>query len=408
MFGQPIHGASIGAAAVIHNPPLELSPVAASPCQARQRLVCCRLTMSSPDLSLARLGWNADWEAAFASHRERGLQAGRVAVQDKHHYVLFAESGELLARIAGKLYHDAGGDAALPKVGDWVAFKHLPTEAKAVIHAVLPRRTKLGRKIPGRETEEQILVTNIDLAFVVMALDETFNPRLLERFLAMVIEGGARPVVVLNKTDLCDDLPARVAETEQSAGGAPVVAVSAKTRKALKTLLDYITPTDTVTFIGHSGVGKSTLINRFYGEAIQPTAEVRASDSKGRHTTTWRELIVLPNGGLVIDTPGMREFQLWMAGGSIHEAFPDIEAMALQCRFRECSHTNEKHCAVQAALAEGTLTKQRFDNFCKLRRELEFLGQARRWHQPFGRGRSEAEKRKKSARVKWRYTGEEE
>jgi ribosome biogenesis GTPase len=333
---------------------------------------------------------------------------GRVAVQDKHHYVLFAEAGELLARIAGKLYHDAGGDAALPKVGDWVAFKHLPTEAKAVIHGVLPRRTKLGRKIPGRETEEQILVTNIDLAFVVLALDETFNPRLLERFLAMVIEGGARPVVVLNKADLCDDLPARVAETEQSAGGAPVVAVSAKTRKALKTLLGYITPTDTVTFIGHSGVGKSTLINRFYGEAIQPTAEVRERDSKGRHTTTWRELIVLPNGGLVIDTPGMREFQLWMAGGSIHEAFPDIEAMALQCRFRECSHANEKHCAVQAALAQGMLTKQRFDNFCKLRRELEFLGQARRWHQPFGRGRSAAEKRKQSARVKWRYTGEEE
>ena len=361
--------------------------------------------MSEPAFSISRLGWDESLAAAFAPFHERGMSAGRVAVQDKHHYVLFAETGELLARIAGKLFHDAGGDAALPKVGDWVAFKHTPGDAKAVIHAVLPRRTKLCRKFSGRETEEQILVTNIDIAFIVLALDETFNARLLERFLAMVLEGGARPVIVLNKADLCSDLDAYVTAAESSAGGAPVVAVSAKTRKALQRLLEYITPTSTVTFIGNSGVGKSTLINKLYGEAIQPTLEVRSTDSKGRHTTTWRELIVLPNGGLVIDTPGMREFHLWMAGEGIHEAFPDIELLALQCRFRECSHTQEKDCAVKLALVKGDLSQERFNNFAKLRQELAFLGQTRLYHQPFGRGASETDKRKKSARKKWRYTG---
>ncbi|MEY4387479.1 MAG: ribosome small subunit-dependent GTPase [Verrucomicrobiota bacterium] len=365
--------------------------------------------MADSNLSLTRLGWNSGWDATFAPHRERGLRAARVAVQDKHHYVLFAEEGELIAQIAGKLLHGLKSDAELPKVGDWVAFKPtMPGEKKAVIQAVLPRRTKLGRKIPGRETEEQLLVTNIDIAFIVLALDETFNPRLLERFLLMVIEGGAKPVVVLNKADLCDDLDAHIAEAQRCAGGAPIVAVSAKTRRAMKQVLEFIQPGAAVVFIGTSGVGKSTLINRLYGDAIQPTTEVRESDSKGRHTTTWRELIVLPNDGLVIDTPGMREFQLWMAGEGIHEAFPDIELLALKCRFRECRHGTEKDCAVQAALQSGALAHDRFNNFLKLRGELEFLGQARLWHQPFGRGRSETEKRKQARREKWRFTGGED
>jgi ribosome biogenesis GTPase len=365
--------------------------------------------MSLSELSLSRLGWGPAWESAFAPFRDRGWRPGRVAVQDKHHYVLFAEEGELLAQIAGKLLHGLKSDAELPKVGDWVAFKPgMPGEHKAVIQAVLPRRTRLGRKIPGRETEEQVLVANIDLAFVVLALDETFNPRLLERFLLMVIEGGAKPVVILNKADLCDDLDAHVADARHCAGDAPVVAVSAKTRRALRSVLEFIRAGSTVVFIGTSGVGKSTIINRLYGEAIQPTTEVRENDSKGRHTTTWRELIVLPNDGLVIDTPGMREFQLWMAGEGIHEAFPDIGLLALKCRFRECSHANEKDCAVQAALAAKTLAPERFANFLKLRRELQFLEQARLWHQPYGRGRSETEKRKQSRRDNWRYTGQED
>ena len=361
-------------------------------------------------MSLTKLGWNAAREEQFAPHAAKGFVPARVAVEDKHYYRVWTEDAELIAQIAGKLIHEAKGNhAKLPKVGDWVAYKPtMPGEPKAVIQAVLPRRTRLGRKIPGRETEEQVLVTNIDIAFIVLALDETFNPRLLERFLLMVIEGGARPVVVLNKADLCADLDAHIAEAQHCAGDAPVVAVSAKTRRALKQVLEFIHPGAAVVFIGSSGVGKSTLINRLYGESIQPTTEVRERDSKGRHTTTWRELIVLPNDGLVIDTPGMREFQLWMAGEGIHEAFPDIDLLALKCRFRECRHGTEKDCAVQVALAAGALAKERFDNFLKLRSELEFLGQARLWHQPYGRGRSEMEKRKQSRRDKWRFTGEEE
>lgn len=365
--------------------------------------------MNQPKLSLARLGWDADWELVFAPHRERGWRAARVAVQDKHHYVLFAEEGELLAQIAGRLLHGLKSDAELPKVGDWVVFKPtMPGEQKAVIQAVLPRRTKIGRKIPGRETEEQVLVTNVDVAFVVVALDETFNPRRLERFLLMVVEGGVKPVVVLNKADLCEDLDGHVGEAKQSAGDAPVVAVSAKTRRAMKSVLEFIKPSSSVVFIGSSGVGKSTLINRLYGEAIQPTTEVRDADSKGRHTTSWREMVVLPSGGLVIDTPGMREFQLWVAGEGIHEAFPDIELLALKCRFRECRHGGEKDCGVQAAVAGGALTRERFNNFLKLRREIEFLEKARKYHQPFGRGRTEMEKRKESRRDKWRYSGDPE
>jgi ribosome biogenesis GTPase len=365
--------------------------------------------MSQPELSLSRLGWDAGWESAFAACRERGLHAGRVAVQDKHHYVLFARQGELLAQIAGRLFHGLESDAELPKVGDWVAFQPtMPGESRAIIRAVLPRRTRIGRKIPGRETEEQVLATNVDVAFVVLALDESFNPRLLERLLLMVTEGGAQPMVLLNKADLCTETPERVAEALQCAGGAPVVAVSAKTRRAIPAVLRFIKPATTVVFLGASGVGKSSLINRLYGDAIQPTMEVSDADSRGRHTTTWRELIVLPNGGLVIDTPGMRELQLWMAGEGVHEAFPDIGSLALQCRFRGCRHDTEKDCAVQAALESGALPRKRFENFVKLRRELEFLDQARVWHQPHGRGRNQTDKWKQSRREKWRYTGEDE
>lgn len=364
--------------------------------------------MAAPQLNLERLGWDAQWAGVFAPFAERGWRPARVAVQDKHHYVLFAEAGELIAQIAGRMLHEARAEAELPKVGDWVAFKPtLPGEPKAVIQAVLPRRTRLGRKIPGRETEEQILVANLDTAFVVMALDQTFNPRLLERFLLMVLEGGARPVVLLNKSDLCGDPEAFVGEARRCAGGAPVLAVSAKTRRALRDVLEFIPPARSVAFVGASGVGKSTIINRLYGEAVQPTSEVRERDRKGRHTTSWREIIVLPGGGLVVDTPGMREFQLWMAVGSLDEAFPDMALLALKCRFRECQHGAEKDCAARAALAAGELPRERFENFLKLRRELDFLERARVWSQPFGRGRSDAEKRKHAAREKWRHTGGE-
>lgn len=328
-------------------------------------------------MSLAKLGWNDALESAFAPHRAAGLVPARVAVEDKHHFRVWTADAELTAQVTGRLLHAARGDKSLlPKVGDWAAVKLLPGEDKAVLHALLPRRTRLSRKVTGRETEEQILATNIDTAFVVVAADASFNPARLERMLVMVHESGALPVVALNKIDLCADLDATVAGAERVCGGADVLPVCALSGRGMKKLSALIQPGQTVIFIGTSGVGKSSLINRLYGDDIQATVEVREHDAKGRHTTTWREMIFLPGGGVVIDTPGMREFHIWLAGGGLHDAFPDIEALAARCHFRDCTHTREKKCAVQDALAAGALTRERHESFLKLQRELAYLHEA--------------------------------
>lgn len=301
----------------------------------------------------------------------------RVAVEDKHHYVIYPEEGEFLAHATGKLLYQTEHPSGLPKVGDWVAVQLIPNEHKALIHHVLPRRTKLSRKVPGKEVEEQVLATNIDIVFTVESLDERFNPRLLERYLVMVHESGAKGVVVLNKTDLCDSLKPKLAEAQSAAGSeTDVVAVSAKTGRSLRDLKKFIAEGVTIVFIGPSGVGKSTLINRFLGEEVQATIEVRETDSKGRHTTTRRELFVLPEGGLLIDTPGMREFQLWGADERMQSTFTDIDALALQCHFTNCTHTTEKKCAVLAGLADGTIHQERYQSYVKLQRELAAFEEA--------------------------------
>jgi ribosome biogenesis GTPase len=256
----------------------------------------------------------------------------------------------------------------------------MPGERKAVIHHVLPRRTKLSRKEPGREVEEQILATNVDKAFVVQGLDRPPKPALVQRFLVMIYESGIKPVVLLNKTDLSESVSRLQAEAERAAGGAPVLTVSASTGQGVEDLAKLISPGETVIFVGPSGVGKSSLINRLYGEEVQATAEVRESDAKGRHTTTWRELILLPSGGLVIDTPGMREFQMWLADEGVHEAFPEIEDLAVACHFRDCTHTAERRCAVLEAVARGTLSQARYESYLKLSRELAFMEQAHTLH----------------------------
>ncbi|HEU5123762.1 MAG TPA: ribosome small subunit-dependent GTPase A [Verrucomicrobiae bacterium] len=355
--------------------------------------------MSEKALSLKTLGWNASLKEAFAGFQQKGFEPGRIAEEDKHHYVIFAKSGTLLGKVTGKFLHETRTRALLPKVGDWVAFSPVRNEdEKAQIHAVLPRRTKLSRKVPGRETEEQVLVTNVDVAFVVQALDQSFNPAQLQRHLAMVVEGGVKPVIVLNKADLCDDILEKLAAVERISAGAPVIAVSARTGRAIDSLTQLIRPGETIVFVGASGVGKSSLINFLYGEEILPTTEVRESDSKGRHTTSWRELIVLPDGGLVIDTPGMREFQMWLASESGQEAFADVEEIAVRCHFRSCSHTVEKRCAILEAVEKGELARERYDNYLKLKRELSFLNEAARHRQHIERKRAKGAERSRNAR----------
>ncbi len=325
-------------------------------------------------MDLTTLGWNADLMRQFAPHYAKGLVPARVAVEDKHFFRVWTSDAELLAQVTGRCIHEARGcNSKLPKVGDWVAVKLVPNEEKAMIQAVLPRRTQLCRKMTGRATTEHILATNIDTAFMVAAADATFNAARLEQMLVMAHESGARPVVLLNKIDLCADLDAKLADATRVAGGALVLAVCALTGRGVKKLAQLIKPGDTAVFIGTSGVGKSTLINRLYGEDIQATVEVRTNDAKGRHTTSWREMIFLPQGGVVIDTPGMREFHIWIAGEGSKQAFPEVDALSVGCRFRDCTHTKENKCAVIDALAAGTLPRERYDGFLKLQLEIRSL-----------------------------------
>jgi len=330
--------------------------------------------------TLESLGWSPFFEEARSRLGRPEWKPARVAVEDKHAYVLFGEAGELTATVTGRLLHRRQSNADLPKVGDWVLTSIPAGGDAAVIQVVLPRRTKLARKLPGRELEEQVLAANVDTVFIVQAFDQSFNRRRQERFLMMAREGGVTPVVLLNKLDLCADPSAREAEARAGAGDAPVIAVSATTGRGLDQLRPWLAPGRTLAFVGPSGVGKSSIINRLYGQEIQATIEVRERDGKGRHTTTWRELIPLPSGGLVIDTPGMREVQTGLEGGGLEETFPEIAEIALQCHFRNCSHTVEKRCAVQLAVAEGRLPAERLQSYLKLRGELEYLAKERRQH----------------------------
>jgi ribosome biogenesis GTPase len=256
-----------------------------------------------------------------------------------------------------------------------VAVKLVPKEQKAVIQAILPRHTQLSRKI-GHGATEQILATNIDTAFMVTAADASFDPVCLEQMLVVVHESGARPVVVLNKIDLCKDLDTKMSTSTRIAGGALILTACALTGRGVNKLSELIKPGDTAVFMGTSGVGKSSLINRLYGEDIQATVEVRTNDAKGRHTTSWREMIFLPQGGVVIDTPGMREFHIWIATEGSKQSFPEIEALSPRCHFRNCTHTKEQKCAVLEALAAGTLARERYDSFLKLQLEIRYLREA--------------------------------
>jgi ribosome biogenesis GTPase len=342
-------------------------------------------------MELTKLGWNAELNQQFAPQHAKGLVPARVAVEDKHFFRVWTTDGELLAQVSGKCIHEARwSNSKLPKVGDWVAVKLVPNEEKAVIQAILPRRTQLSRKMTGHGATEQILATNIDTAFLVTAADMSFDTAVLEQMLVVAHESGARPVVVLNKIDLCEDLAGKLAAVTGVAGGASVLAACALTGRGVKKLSELIKPGHTAVFIGTSGVGKSSLINRLYGEDIQATVEVRTNDAKGRHTTSWREMIFLPQGGVVIDTPGMREFHIWIASEGSKQAFPEVEALSPRCHFRDCTHTKENQCAVLEALAAGTFPRERYDSFLKLQLEIRYLREAEK--------RAAWQDRKKSAR----------
>jgi len=302
-----------------------------------------------------------------------GLTLGRISAVHRDQYRLYTELGERNAEAIGALLYRAPDPSALPAVGDWVAAQILDSEL-AMIHEVLPRRTKFSRRSAGKREEEQIIATNVDLALIVCGLDRDFSARRIERYLALAQESGAQAAVVLSKADLCENLSARIEEVHGISRGAAVVCTSAVSEPGIGAILPWLGYGRTVALLGSSGAGKSTLVNQLLGEEHQLVQEVRESDSRGRHTTTHRELIPLPMGGALIDTPGMRELQLWVGQDSLDSAFDDIAELALRCRFGNCAHSGELGCAVGEAVADGRIDTARWESYRKLRAEV-------RWHE---------------------------
>jgi ribosome biogenesis GTPase len=321
--------------------------------------------------TLAGLGWTEALARHFEPFAREGLVAARVAVEHRTKYGLYTGHGEAEAALTGKARYEATARADRPAVGDWVVVALPPAGGAGAIHAVLPRASAFTRKVAGHEHQEQVVAANIDVAFLVTSLNTELNPRRLERYLTLAWTSGARPVVVLTKADLVPDPAPLVCAVEAVAVGVAVLLTSAKTGLGIEALRACLAGNQTGTVLGSSGVGKSTLMNALVGWARQDTGRVREADDRGRHTTTRRELVCLPGGGLLIDTPGMRELQLTEAGGGLLSAFDDIEGLAKGCAFGDCSHGPEPDCAVRDAVTDGRLSAERLASFHKLVRELE-------------------------------------
>lgn len=358
-------------------------------------------------MELAQLGWNEFFAEAALPFAERDLEAARVALVFRGGYEVWSESGEYLAQVSGRFRHQVRTKAENPATGDFVLIETIPGESKAQIHAVLPRRTKLSRTVAGRTTEEQILVANVDTVFVAASIAAELRNRTLERYFTVVRESGADPVLLLTKSDVCHDIPGALAVAHELAGEAPVIPVSSICEMGLIEVKRLIPRGRTAAILGPSGVGKSTLINALYGEEIMPTVPIRADDHKGRHTTTEREMIALPEGGLIIDTPGLREVQLWEGNEGLGDAFPEISELAVRCRFSDCQHESEPGCAVRNAIQRGALSVDRLHGFRKLKREVDHFG-ARHDVRLQAEERRKTKQLTKSLRTRLREKGREE
>lgn len=325
-------------------------------------------------MNLIQYGWNNHLAVAFREQEAAGYVPVRISLQVKSHYLVLTEIGEISAVSAGRLRYDAVTPQDLPVVGDWATATVLEESVpRAQIHAVLPRKSLLCRKEAGKRTVAQPVAANVDIVLIAVALDHDYSPNRIERYLALSRECGVSPVILLTKSDACADSRLKTDEVKVRMPGVPVIAISSVDGTGMDMLREYLQPGMTCALLGSSGVGKSTLINHLLGADVLKTREVRLADSKGRHTTANRQLLVLPSGALVIDTPGMRELQLWDAREGIAETFPDIAELSSECHFSDCRHAGEPGCAVLAAMANGLVDPARLENYRKMIRELNYL-----------------------------------
>ncbi len=322
--------------------------------------------------NLIQLGWNEFFQNQFQIFKEQNFIPARIAVENKQRYILYTEMGELPGEITGKLLYSSE-IAELPKTGDWVAAILFEDEKKAIIHSVLKRKSKLSRKVADRKAEEQVIAANVDYVFIVQSLDNNFNIRRLERYIVSALESNIKPIIVLNKIDLTGESLLRKKEVMQKFSNLPVILTNAITGTGVNEIKNILGEGKTGAFVGSSGVGKSTIINYLIGGEILRTNEVSSSVNKGKHTTTRRELFIMPGGGIVVDTPGMREFQLWNVDKGIDQVFDEIELLSLKCKFSNCTHTKETGCAVTEALGKGIIDEAKLKSYNKLQKELRYL-----------------------------------
>lgn len=324
-------------------------------------------------LDITNLGWQNEYVKYIGQADNSEMEFGRVSFENRGQYRLFTSDGEITAFIMGKMRYESESSVDLPVVGDWVSFKRLDgTPPSGMIYTILPRRSLFARKEPWSHNNIQPIASNIDIVFIVVGMDHDFNLPRIERYLTLTWESNARPVIILTKADLCEDPEMRLHSAKEIAFNSDVIAISVVDETGIDQLGKYLACGTTIALLGSSGVGKSTLINYLLGEEKQKTTEVRNDDSKGRHTTTNRQMIILPSGALMIDTPGMRELQLIDADEGFATVYQDIENLASDCRYTDCRHETEPGCAVIRALKDGILDRKRVDNYRKLAKEIDY------------------------------------